>query len=955
MIYRFGPFHVDTDTFSLRRNDVAVRIDPQEFDVLVYLIERRDRVVTRDELFASLWKGKVVSDSALSSRLRAIRRALDDSGTAQRVIQTVHGRGYRFIATLPAEEGEASAGRPATTASRPPPSNPARSAPPTVAGRDVELDKLSGLLERALGGAATFAFVAGESGVGKTTLINAFASGRCETVHARVLRGHCSSEVDVTEPYLPLIDALRSATRSALANDVDHVLRTRAPSWQARWAQWFGDAQVPSTVAASPRLSLELTDALAALADDAPIVLVLEDLQWADPSTLDWLDYATRRAPIARLLVIGTLRTGAGAEAQRRIRELWVRDLAERIELGPLDAAAVGTYLEARLGRAADAATIDALWSCCAGQPLFMRVTVDSWLTETAGEVPLIEHLRTIPRSLRELVETGLERLDLSVVDLLEAGSIAGLEFGAPHVAAVLAANEEDVEADLVRVSREYGFPLVGGELAWPDGTVSTAFRFSHQFFAQATYDRQGAGQRRRGHATIARRLVVGYGHRIAEHSSEVATHFERGGARAEAIKYYELAARHHAERTSPREAAMLARRGLALLHEQSESAERDEQEIGLLTLLGVALSATEGYAARETRRVYADAHRLCKRLGDGPRLLPVLYGRCSSTIVGGSMAEALALAQDFVSLARAHGDPALTVALRQFAWPEFLMGRFDDAHKRFTDALELATPECCGAALATYGEMPDVAALAPMAMLSWFLGRPARATTIVDTALRLARAANHSLSIAYALSAQQFLLQYEGDGAATLATAQRSIANAEQYGLSLFGAWGRILSGWARAAAGDSAVGIAQMEHGIDEADALGALLFQTYFTCLLAERLHEAGRDGDARAWLDRASAHATRTGERYFAAEICRLRGQIALTRDADPAFAEFDRAAETARAQGSPMLELRALTSWVRAERSVGASGRGVEMLRARLASLDSAAAGATLADARRVLH
>jgi DNA-binding winged helix-turn-helix (wHTH) protein/predicted ATPase len=954
VIYRFGTFHVDTETFSLRRNDVPMRIDPQEFDVLVYLIERRDRVVTRDELFASLWKGKVVSDSALSSRLRAIRRALNDSGAAQRVIQTVHGRGYRFIATLADEEGEARAER-AATAAWGPPLNPARSAPSTVVGRYAELDKLTALLERARGGAATFAFVAGDSGVGKTTLVNAFASSQCEAVHARVLRGHCSSEVDATEPYLPLIDALRSATRSAFANDVDRVLRTRAPSWRARWPHWFGDAQVPTNVVASPRLSLEITDALAALADDAPTVLVLEDLQWADPSTLDWLDYATRRAPIARLLVIGTLRTGTGAEAQRRIRDLWVRDLAVRIELGPLDSVAVGAYLEARLGRAADAATIDALGSYCAGQPLFMRVTIDSWLTETAGEVPLIEHLRTIPRSLRELVETGLERLDVSVVGLLEAGSIAGTEFGAPHVAAVLAANEDEIEADLVRVSREYGFPLIGGELAWPDGTVSTAFRFSHQFFAQATYDRQGAGQRRRGHATIAQRLVVGYGHRIAEHSSEVATHFERAGVRAEAIKYYELAARHHAERTSPREAAILARRGLALLHELPESAERDDQEIGLLTLLGVALSATEGYAARETQRVYADAHRLCKRLGNGPRLLPVLYGLCSNGIVGGSMAEALALAEDFVSLARVYGDPAETVALRQIAWPEFLMGRFHDAHQRFTDALELATPERSGAALATYGEMPDVAALAPMAIISWFLGRPARATATADSALRLARAANHSLSIAIALGAQQFLLQYEGDCAATLAAAQRSIANAEQYGLALFGAWGRVMFGWAQAAAGESAVGIAQMEHGIDEADALGALLFQTYFACLLAERLHAAERDDDARSWLDRASALATRTGECYFTAEICRVRGQIAVTRDADLAFAEFNRATETARAQGSPMLELRALTSWVRAERSVGASGRGVETLRARLASLNSTEAGATLEDARRLLR
>ena len=224
------------------------------------------------------------------------------------------------------------------------------------------------------------------------------------------------------------------------------------------------------------------------------------------------------------------------------------------------------------------------------------------------------------------------------------------------------------------------------------------------------------------------------------------------------------------------------------------------------------------------------------------------------------------------------------------------------------------------------------------MALISWFLGRPGHAFTIVDAALRLALAANHSLSIAYALCAQQFLLQYEGDSAATLVSAQRSIANAEQYGLSLFGAWGRIIAGWARAVAGESAIGIAQMEQGIDDADALGALIFQSYFACLLAERLHQIGRDDDARIWLDRAMAIGTRTGERYFAAEIGRLRGQIALMHDVDLAFTEFDGAAETARIQGSPTLELRALTSWAHAERSVGASGRGREMLRAHLESL-----------------
>ncbi|MBT8099687.1 MAG: winged helix-turn-helix domain-containing protein, partial [Gammaproteobacteria bacterium] len=159
MIYGFGDYEVDTKLMELRREGAVRPIDPLGFDLLTYLIENRDRVLTRDELLDTLWPGKVVTDSALSSRLKSVRSAVGDTGSAQHVIKTVHGRGYRFIADVTDDCGDKpTIARRAETAGGPPRTS--------AVGRDAELGKLSRWLDRSLAGERAVVLICGEAGVG---------------------------------------------------------------------------------------------------------------------------------------------------------------------------------------------------------------------------------------------------------------------------------------------------------------------------------------------------------------------------------------------------------------------------------------------------------------------------------------------------------------------------------------------------------------------------------------------------------------------------------------------------------------------------------------------------------------------------------------------------------------------------------------------------------------------
>src|SRR3954447_4908439 len=223
MIYAFGDCELDDRRLELRRAGEACRLEPQVFGVLLHLVRHRDRVVPKSELLDEVWGSRFVTDSALTSRLKTARRAIGDSGREQRAIRTVHGRGYRFVATVEERAGAPGSG-PLEVAVA-----PAAPGPPPI-GREPDLDRPAGLLERATRGERQVVFVTGEPGIGKTTLVDAFLAR--PGPGTLIARGQCIEHRGPPEPYLPVFDALARLAKENAA--VVTLLDRFAPSWLAQ-------------------------------------------------------------------------------------------------------------------------------------------------------------------------------------------------------------------------------------------------------------------------------------------------------------------------------------------------------------------------------------------------------------------------------------------------------------------------------------------------------------------------------------------------------------------------------------------------------------------------------------------------------------------------------------------------------------------------------------------------
>ena len=347
----FGPYRLDVDDARLWKGDKPVPLQPRPLAVLSYLAARPGAVVSRDELIAKLWAGTYVTKAVLKVAVRAVREALADEADAPRYIETVGREGYRFI-------GADAVGAPVS------PRAGAAAGGPAMVGREQDLARLHAGLAQAMAGARTIVFVTGEAGIGKTTLVDRFIE-QVESGGICVARGQCLEQYGEGEAYLPVLEALGRLARDDGAGEFSETLARHAPTWVSQLAalapntpaQWRRDGAVGTMPA---RMLREMADALEVFTSSRALMLVLEDLQWSDPSTVDLIGCIARRRQPARLLVIGTLRPVEMTVADHPLRgmhqELQAKGLCEEIALELLSPADVAAYLDARFGGAPPAA-----------------------------------------------------------------------------------------------------------------------------------------------------------------------------------------------------------------------------------------------------------------------------------------------------------------------------------------------------------------------------------------------------------------------------------------------------------------------------------------------------------------------------------------------------------------------------------------------------------------------
>src|SRR4051794_6942404 len=409
---------------------------------------------------------------------------------------------------------------------------PARERP---VGREEELARLHAALDAAVGGRRRVVLVTGEPGVGKTTLVEAFLAEATARTRAVVARGQCLENHGEGEPYLPLLDALGRLGR---APELVALLMRHAPTWAIQMP-WLADPaelellQLRVRGTTRERMLREMLETLEELAEIDPVVLVLEDLHWSDPSTLDLLAAVARRTLPARLLVVATGRAGA-SPLDALARELTVRRLCDAIALAPLDQAAVSAWLAERLGTSSVPPELGRLLrERSGGNPLFMGHLLDHWLAQgllvdaDRLEADLGALTNGLPATLRASVEDRLAGIDAAATALLEAASVAGAQFSPVVVAAALELPVAEVEAPLAA--------LAGGRTLI-ERRGEEGFGFTHDLHREVIYERLPGERRVALHRRIGAQLEAAGAPASAPPAPHLAgPHHQPAGPRPEA------------------------------------------------------------------------------------------------------------------------------------------------------------------------------------------------------------------------------------------------------------------------------------------------------------------------------------------------------------------------------------------------------------------------------------
>ncbi len=1002
----FAPFLLDLRSGQLLRHDMAIALRPKTWAVLVYLAERPGMLVAKDALLDAVWPETAVTPDTLNKSIGELRAALDDNSQAPRFIETVHRRGFRFIAKISGASatgsallGQGSGARVQGSAARDLLTPDIRHLTPDVfVGRAPELRQLEELFAKAQLGQRQIAFITGAAGIGKTALVDAFLHSpavREAVAPVWIGRAGCIEHHGPREAYLPVLEALEQLARRQDAERLRQLLRRSAPTWlvQIPWlvgaADMEGFQQSLQAVRAK-RMLREFAALVEALTTDLTAVLVLEDLHWSDPSTVDLITELGQRGDPARVLLIASYRPAELAVREHvlatTVRSLQIRRQCVEVQLADLTEDAVHSYLAARFpGSDFPRSLAHRIHAHTGGAPLFMVAIVDhmrtrGWILDTAPGWAITAPPETIdlgvPDDVRRMIESQLHHLSPTERDLLEAASVAGQEVVVPLVAAALGCEVGDAELRCETLARTRRFLDVAGTTEWPDGGVTRRYAFTHELHRRVAYEGIPEGRRARLHRRVGEALEAAHGAQAVDIAAQLALHFERGRDRERALRYLTAAGARARRRFANREAIAYFEPALALLALLPDAEERCRRELEIRLGLGPAVSDVHGFTAEQVRVNYERAAELCVTVGTAAQHFEVLYALWYWHALRADRNQALAMAADLDDLARQlgtaeHGVVADSVLLRTALYD----GRFADTRASMESLLARQGQPTLASTPVAYGVDPVIAATMHYAIALWFLGEPEPAEATARAGIARARQTGNPFFRCAALVQGAILDLLCRNSAAGLALAEQAGSLAAEQGFAYWGALASGLRGWASVQQGLATEGVHEIESALIRTRAMGARFFTTFLLAALAEGRLRAGAVADGLAAAEEGLGLTQTTLDRSFEPEIWRLKGELLLEQSkterskskargtkrrgtAEQAETCFQRALAVARATLAKSLELRAATSLARAWRVGGRAADAHALLDdvcarfgARTDSIDLVEARALLKDLR----
>ena len=537
-----------------------VALRPKAFQLLCYLNDNPGRLLTHDELLDGVWRDAPVQPEVLKSHILSIRTALGDSRDRPAFIETVRGRGYRFIGAVKLaaapKVGEGDTDR--------------------FVGRIDPIERLLSALDLSLSQSARLVMVSGEPGIGKTTLIRQFLKRAAADRNFLAGVGQCVEGFGAVEPYYPLLDLLGRLCDGASGSRVVRALLDAAPGWAAQMPSRIpirGRLPAPDAAVSSGRMLREGCELFEMLAAEVPLVLVLEDLHWADCATVDFLSALGRRNSGSKLLVVGTCRPDKLAAGRSSLRDVLhehvLHGRIEEIQLGPLSKYDVGSYLAGGERAKPDSERFAArLREHSGGNPLFLKAILEhltergqirpsgrGWALDEGSEKIAFD----VPPTVERLIDYQVTRLPEATRRLLETASVTGMQFTAEVAAGAAGLDADDFDAVCDDLARDHCFVQRGEAQRLADGSPGQSYLFSHALYRRVLYDRQAPARRAKLHRAIGERLEQLHPQDSRDAvCTDLAHHFAAGADWDKALFYLRAALRVASRRAARQDALQI-------------------------------------------------------------------------------------------------------------------------------------------------------------------------------------------------------------------------------------------------------------------------------------------------------------------------------------------------------------------------------------------------------------
>jgi TOMM system kinase/cyclase fusion protein len=818
----------------------------------------------------------------------------------------------------------------------------ARGLTPLV-GRESEVALLLERWQHVKDGTGQVVVLSGEAGIGKSRLIHALQDQMAREPHTR-MECRCSPyhQHSALFPLIAHLQRVLAWDREAVPQEkfrkLEQVLERHpwplpevVPLLAALLSMPLPTLYPPLTLTSERQKQKTLEALLAWLVAETerqPVLFIVEDLHWVDPSTLEWLSLVVEQSPTARLYALFTCRP--------EFTPPW----SARAHLTPLTLSRLPRPQATQLvhsvtgGKPVPAEVLAQIVAKTDGVPLFVeeltKTVLESGVVreregayELAGPLPPL----AIPTTLQDSLMARLDRL-APIKAVAQLGATIGRQFGYELLRVVSPLDDAALQQGLRQ--------LVEAELVYQRGIPPQAtYLFKHALVRDAAYQSLLKSTRQQYHQRIAQVLAEQFSETAETQPELLAHHYTEAGLNAQAIDYWQQAGQRAIQRSANREAVNHFTMGLALLSTLPDDSQHTQAELELLMNLGTPLMVTKGYAAPEVGRVYARARELCEQIGETPQLMRVVLGLRNFYQVGGEFHTARELGEQGVALAqRMHDDAFLVYAHMALAHTLFSLGEFVRAREHLEQGTVLYNPQRHRSYAFSQGKDAGVNSLTLLAWSLAYLGYPEQALRRVQEALTLAQRVSHPPSLEYAFSSAVLVYQLRSEVSEARAHVERALAVSREHGLGFREVLASIFFGWTLVMQEHAAEGLPQMIEAIAAYRATGAEAWRHYWLALLAEAYGKAGQIPEGLAALAEALALVDKNGERFYEAELHRLKGELLLSQSSDhhpEGESCFHAALTVARHQQAKMWELRAAMSLSRLWQLQGKRAEARELL------------------------